>query len=94
LPDDDGQLQFKRVVEKSGHRTVRIRAEVPFSDQWLSRLTELGVTYEGANRHFIGIDIPPETELSLVADFLTQEGIEWEHADPTYEEVHGAASAT
>src|SRR4051794_33172617 len=54
-PDDDGQLQFQRVVVKSGHRTVRIRAEVPFSDEWLSRLVEHGVTFEGANRRFIGI---------------------------------------
>ena len=86
--DADGQLQFQRVVEKSGNRTIRIAAEKPFSDEWLIQVTQLGCSFEGANRKYIGINIPPGVDLQAIVAFLTAEGIRWEHADPTYEQYH------
>jgi hypothetical protein len=87
-PDAEGQLQFQRVLEKSGHRTVRITADAPFSDEWLQQILLLGCAFEGANRKYIGIDVPPEVDLAAVVAFLTVEDVRWEHADPTYEQYH------
>jgi hypothetical protein len=88
-PDEQGQLQFVKVVSKSGNRTVRITSEQPFTDEWLEKVASLGATYEGANRRYIGINVPQELGLEVVTSFLIDEGVEWEYADPTYEEVHG-----
>ena len=88
-PDADGQLQFQRIVAKSGHRTIRIAADQPLSDEWLQQIVALGCTYEGANRKYVGIDLPPGVDLDVVAAFLTQAKVRWEHADPTYEQYHG-----
>ena len=93
-PDADGQLQFLRVISKGGNRTVRIRSEAPFTDEWLGKVEALGASYEGANRCYIGVNIPAETELSVITSFLTAEGVEWEHADPTYAELYGEEAAT
>jgi hypothetical protein len=88
-PEQDGLLKFSRVVSKSGNRTVRIRADEPFTTEWLNRLVALGASFEGAIGSYIGVNIPPETDLNVVTSFLTQEAVEWEHADPSYEQIHG-----
>lgn len=93
-PDADGQLQFVRVVSKGGNRTVRIRSETPFTREWLDKLERLGASYEGADRCLIGINIPAETELHVITTFLTTEGVEWEHADPSYAELYGNEDAS
>jgi len=88
-PDQDGQLQFEKVVEKSGNRTVRITADQPFTDEWLKRIVELSASYEGSNRRYLGINIPPGVDLESITSFLTEQNVRWEYADPTYEQVHG-----
>jgi hypothetical protein len=88
--DADGQLQFVKVVSKSGNRTVRIRSEEPFTSEWLGKVVDLGASYDGADHCLIGINIPVETELGVITSFLTAEGVEWEHADPSYEELYGS----
>ena len=94
FPDADGQLQFVKVVSKGGNRTVRIRSAEPFTSEWLGKVVNLGATYEGADRCLIGINVPAETELGVITSFLTAEGVEWEHADPSYEELYGSEAAT
>jgi hypothetical protein len=89
-PDADGQLHFERVSEKSGNRTIRIVADEPFSDEWLEQIVKRGCSFEGANRKYIGINIPPEVDLATIASFLTDAGVRWEHADPTHEQYHAA----
>jgi len=91
--DQDGQLQLVKVVSKSGNRTVRIRAEEPFTDDWLEKIVSLGASYEGANRRYIGINVPQDVNLDVITSFLVAEGVEWEHADPTYEGMHGSGAA-
>jgi hypothetical protein len=93
-PDEDGQLQFERVVEKSGNRTVRITATEPFADAWLKQLVELGVSYEGSNRRYMGINVPASVDLKSITSFLTEQNVEWEYVDPTYADVHGNGRAT
>ena len=91
--DEGGQLQFVQVISKSGNRTVRIASKEPFTDVLLENIVSLGATYEGANRRYIGINIPQDVDLQLVTSFLTEQKIMWEYADPTYEQVYGPDSA-
>lgn len=91
-PDVVGQLAMLRVAEKSGHRTVRLILKAPASESsesstLLERLQALGRTYEGVNPRYVSVDIPPETVLSAVTDVLVRSGEQWEHADPTYDEL-------
>ena len=92
-PDDNGQLVMSRVVEKSGHRTVRAIFD-PGVDQSpearaiLDGVVALGASYEGANPRYLAIDIPPEVDLMGIARYLTEHAVEWEHADPRHSELY------
>lgn len=90
---DEGRPAFDRVLSKSGNRTIRVAFEPPVepgnpSDHVLQRLVQLGCQYEGANPRYIAITVPPEVDLSAVASCLVECQANWEHADPTYEELH------
>ncbi len=95
-PDADGQLHMVRVVRKSGNRTLRlVFAGADLHTDWpaeirevMDRLVALGCSYEGANRRYQAVNVPPETDLGSVTSFLADAGIRWEYADPTYEDVH------
>ena len=92
-PDPDGQLRMTRVAEKSGHRTVRVvfrpdLDESPEVQAVLDGLDALGATYERMNPRYVAVDIPPEAELMVVARFLTERNVEWEHADPRHADLH------
>jgi hypothetical protein len=81
---------FAGVIEKSGHRTVRvIVADSDALDHLKSGILGLGCTFEGAWHKLICIDVPPEVELERVRQYLIAGGFEWEHADPTYEQLYG-----
>jgi len=89
LDPDEGRPTFERVVSKSGNRTVRVIFETPVepgnkSEQLLQGLVALGCSYEGANRKYISVNIPPGVELNVVRDYLISHETTWEHADPTY----------
>lgn len=47
----------------------------------------LGCTYEGANRGYMSIDLPPGVQLEKVRQYLIEQGAQWEHADPTHAEL-------
>jgi hypothetical protein len=86
-------LRMTRVVEKSGHRTVRVILEPgvddsPESQSIMDGIRELGATYEGMKATYLAIDIPPGIELMTVAKYLTERGVEWEHADPRYSDLY------
>jgi hypothetical protein len=95
--DGEGALRMKRVAEKAGHRTVRVffpRDEVDSFEAKLilQGVTELGATYEGMNPTYLAIDVPPGVELTAVAQFLSERGVQWEHADPTSADLPPAES--
>jgi hypothetical protein len=94
-PAADGLLCFAQVLEKSGHRTVRVLFEDPTESKnpILSGLLNLGCTFEGAHSKLFAIDIPPNVELATVRAFLIENDAQWEHADPKYSELHGAFNA-
>ena len=84
--------EFVRVVKKSGYRTVRVMLEPPAdkseeSRRFLARINEIGCTYEGMNQRLICIDVPPAVDLMVIREYLIASGQEWEHADPTYEQL-------
>ncbi len=89
----DGPLEFVRRVSRSGHRTVRVffdsfLAKDPRAQTILGALNALGCTYEGRLPRLVSVDVPPEVDLQDVVQFLSrQSGIQWEYADPTYEQV-------
>ena len=88
--EQEGLPTFRAVREKSGNRTLRIVFDPPVepgnaSDGVLQGLVALGCSYEGANRRYISINLPPDVELQQVRSYLIERNAEWEHADPTYE---------
>jgi hypothetical protein len=90
--DADGALAFVRVVEKSGHRTVRLILDPPAdrspeSQAVLDGLLPLGATYEGMHPGYLAIDIPPGVALDRIVDYLIASERQWEHADPRYSEL-------
>ena len=94
--DPDGVLRMSRVVTKSGHRTIRIIfepgvRESPEAQAILDGARQLGASHEGMNPGYFSLDIPPEGDLMAVAGFLTERGVQWEHADPTYSDVYPEA---
>jgi Domain of unknown function (DUF4265) len=91
--DEGGQLGFTRIVEKSGHRTVRTIFQPGIDENSegqavIDEVVRLGCTYEGMHPGYIAIDIPPAVELMQVAAYLTDRGVQWEHADPRYSELY------
>ena len=87
----------ERVVEKAGHRTLRLIMlpgvdEAPERRQTLDDLVALGCTYERYNPRYFVLDLAPEHELAPVVDYLTRNEHDWEHVDPTYEELYPDAS--
>lgn len=90
--EDQGLPTFVRVVSKSGHRTIRVIFDPPAetgnaSERLLQGLTSRGCTYEGANRSYMSIDIPPDVNLDVVRQYLVDNNATWEHADPTHDEL-------
>jgi len=92
VDETEGRATFRRVESKSGNRTVRVVFDEPVEpgnegQLVLDGLVELGCTYEGANRRYISVNVPPGIELAAVRRYLIERDAEWEHADPTYEEL-------
>jgi hypothetical protein len=90
---DEGRPTYSRVLEKSGNRTVRVILDPPLadgnaSDELVEELLDLGCTYEGANPGYLCIVIPPNSDFAAVCTRLTSREVQWEHADPDYNELY------
>lgn len=80
------------VIEKNGHRTLRVALDpaIELGDQavraLLDRLLELGCTHEALRPKLVAIDVPGEVDEGVVVQLLQQlagEGAAlWEWADP------------
>ena len=89
-PEPDGLPFVVRVLEKSGYRTLRIRSDKSIPEQLLEAIKSAGASYEGATRNFMAVDVPPGIVLESIVSLVTASGIEWEYADPTYEQLYPA----
>lgn len=93
--EDDPRPYFVEVLEKSGHRTLRvILDESPKtsdrSQVLLNHLEEMDCGYEGATSTYIVVNVQPQCDFDAVCAYLTEQGVNWEHADPTYEDLYGS----
>jgi hypothetical protein len=84
---------FRSIVSKSGNRTVRIAFDPPVaagnqSDDVLQGLVALGCDFEGANRRYVVVNIPPRVDLRAVVRHLVERTAAWEHADPTFDDFN------
>lgn len=80
------------VVEKCGHRTLRVALDAaaeltdPPVRELLDRLVELGCTHELHRPKIVAIDLPPEVDLEAIAALLEGHAragrLLWEWADP------------
>jgi hypothetical protein len=92
-PGESGFLEYKQCIKKSGNRTLRIifeecRLNDDPAQHILNRVSEMGVSYEGMQPRLVSLNVPPGVNLAGVTAYLSgQSGIQWEHADPTYEQV-------
>ena len=92
--DDEEFPTFQKVVEKSGNRTIRISLVPPIedgndSDRILKQLGNLGCEFEGADRGYVVLNVGVKEDFKTIVDFLIEKEVNFEYADPTYEEIHG-----
>lgn len=90
--EDEDAPRLEHVVEKGGHRTLRVALDPgvgmtsPEIQGLLERLLDLGCTHESLPPKILALDVPPEVELASVAELLqalARDGIlVWEWADP------------
>ena len=91
VPGDEAP-RVEDVVEKGGHRTLRLaldpRTELADASVQglLERLLEMGCTHETLRPKLVAIDLPPEVEVASVVELLqslVDDGVVlWEWADP------------
>jgi hypothetical protein len=91
-PAGEDAPRLEDVVEKCGHRTLRLAldATVEIADSaiqgLLERLLELGCTHEALRPKLVAIDVPPEVDVAVVAALLQSlvedQTLLWEWADP------------
>jgi hypothetical protein len=94
--ETEGFPTFRSVVSKSGNRTVRVIfqqaiAEGNDSDALLTGLAALGCDFERASAKYVAVNIPASADLRMVVSYLIERKVEWEHADPTYDEFHATS---
>jgi Domain of unknown function (DUF4265) len=89
----EGRLSFREVMTRGGHSTYRVlvKNQSGYEDHGFQRLwtklSELGCSHEVAERRWIAIDVPPDTDICQVYRLLEDgeaQGI-W-----TFEEAHCA----
>ena len=87
-PDDDGVLQFGKVLKSSGNRTLRARSDdlkksPRFRKKTVADLTRLGSDVEELRSRLLGINVPPTVDLQTVKDYLTNDArVSWEYGNP------------
>ena len=89
----DPRPHVGRIVAKSGNRTLRIilkgKAALGNSAQAiLDAIPAMGCSYEGMNHTYVAVNVPPEVDLERVGGWFTEQGVKWEYADPTPEDLH------
>ena len=74
--------------------TVRMSASLrpggtlPEIQETMDWLVDHGCSYEGANRRYQAVNVPPEIDPETITAFLTEADVRWEYTDPTYEDIY------
>jgi hypothetical protein len=92
VPGQGGEPVLEHVVEKGGHRTLRVALDPDVSLEegdvaaLLARLVDFGCTWESARPKLVALDLPPEVEVARVVAHLEaarRDGaLLWEWVDP------------
>ncbi len=86
--ESEGTFEFVRVLRPSGNHLVRVIIEnESHMEALLGPIVEMGCHYEAATRKFIAISVPSSVSLEDVTTYLTNTDLEWEYANPTYEQL-------
>ncbi len=91
LYPDDERPYFTRVLQKSGHKTLRILLASSIKDDAdgldiLAALKAMGCGYEGNGAKFFVINVQPHCDFDGVCNYLNQQKVDWESADPVQDE--------
>ena len=91
--EDEGFPLFQRVQKASGRRTLRVVLNPPAEEEndsvrILQSIVELGGTYEGANTRYFVIDIEKEENFWPICGYLSENEVQWEHANPVYRDLY------
>jgi hypothetical protein len=79
----EGLFDFVRVHRPSGNRLLRITfAEPEGSQPVLDHLMTMGCRYEGLNRKFFAVSVPPAVDFDAVAIYLIETCQKWDQANP------------
>ena len=86
---DDERPYLTKVIEKSGHKTLRLQLpqsiqESPECRQILDDLNAMDCGYEGNGHRFFVINVQPHCDFDAVVGFINGCDLDWEYADPTY----------
>ncbi len=87
-PDAQGQLQFSKVVERSGNKTLRARSDnllksSTYRKKVIAELKKLSCEVEELRCKVLAIDVPANGNLRAVTNYLTNEAkIDWEYGNP------------
>ena len=89
-PDEEGRLQFQRVVKPSGNKTIRARSDEFVKDAAKRRkvksdLRRLGSGVEELRSRLLAINVPPNVDLKSITDYLTKDAkVSWEYGNPEH----------
>jgi uncharacterized protein DUF4265 len=91
-PKGDEPPSLEDIMEKCGHRTLRIALDTrieltdPAIQGLLERLLEIGCTHETLRPKLIALDVPPTVDVTIVVELLQaladDSTVVWEWADP------------
>jgi len=89
--EDDPELHFARVIERSGHSVVRVYLEPQVEPvEFFEELVELGVAFSASNEpHVFALDVPECADITDVLDILSDDRCDWA-PDRFISAVHGA----
>ncbi len=87
---ESGGWRFERVVEKSGHRSLRLLLPPQRDPEpWVQEILRRGGRCEGAFGRIVAVDVPPEADFWSLCRWIATSGVEWELVDPTHEALYG-----
>ena len=87
-PDGEGRLQFGKVLQRSGNRTLRARSPNFLSNPGFRRkvTTELkkrGCDVEELRSRLLAVHVPANVDIEAVTDYFTDKAkVQWEYGDP------------
>ena len=91
--EDDPRPYFVKVIQKSGHRTIRILLKDPVDEStdckdFLKQLSAMQCGYEGNGARFFIINVQPQCNVEQVLTLIKNSSLveQWESADPIEEE--------